>query len=135
MIVLKPFVCFLYFYTSSQVPSALDEIAKYGPAALAAALSPQEKGGKGLGGGGDAAFAGLLANANAGGENVHRGALLGAALGCLAGFESLNSTKGFGPLKGTLAHGEEIAQEVDAFVNAVLGTAAAPAGESASGNK
>ena len=61
------------------------------------------------------AWKGLLANANAGGENVHRGATLGAALGAANGADSLDPD-----LIAGLAAREELAAEIDAFVAAVM---------------
>lgn len=57
----------------------------------------------------------LLANANVGGENVHRGSVLGAILGARAGASKLppKLIKGLYPRK-------ELAKEIDDFVNAVL---------------
>ena len=56
--------------------------------------------------------AALVANTNAGGDNCHRGAVLGALLGAWLGFEAI-------PLRwrqGLLA-GSALAQEVDEFIN------------------
>ena len=61
------------------------------------------------------AWKGLLANANAGGENVHRGATLGAALGAATGVDSLDPN-----LVSGLAARAELAVEIDAFVAAVI---------------
>ena len=55
-------------YLSAAVPGLVDLIAKYAPGR---------------------AWQGLLANANVGGENVHRGSVLGAILGARAGLEQL----------------------------------------------
>ena len=63
--------------------------------------------------GGDAR-AGLIANANSGGENVHRGAVLGVLLGAEAGFEKLHPS-----LAAGLFHRDAILREVDAAVAAV----------------
>ena len=63
--------------------------------------------------GGDAA-AGLLANANHGGENVHRGAVLGVLLGAEAGAAGLDPT-----LVDGLFHADAIRREIDAAVAAV----------------
>lgn len=57
----------------------------------------------------------MLANANVGGENVHRGAVLGAILGARAGDESLPRE-----LKDGLYDKDEIGREIDAFVESVL---------------
>ena len=58
---------------------------------------------------------GLLANANTGGENVHRGSVLGAILGARAGESKLPAKL----IQGLYAH-SEIAKEIDDFVQAVL---------------
>ena len=60
------------------------------------------------------AWKGLLANANAGGENVHRGATLGAALGTATGVDALDPNP-FPP-----AARAELAVEIDAFIAAVI---------------
>jgi ADP-ribosyl-[dinitrogen reductase] hydrolase len=57
----------------------------------------------------------LLANANVGGENVHRGSVMGAILGARASDSNLPSQ-----LKEGLYHHQDIAQEIDDFVRAVL---------------
>ena len=57
----------------------------------------------------------LLSNANVGGENVHRGSILGAILGARAGYEELSSQMVDG-----LFHRKELEKEIDAFVAAVL---------------
>lgn len=56
----------------------------------------------------------LLFNANVGGENVHRGAVLGALLGAQRGFATLPRA-----LIDGLAARHELAVEIDAFVAAV----------------
>lgn len=57
----------------------------------------------------------LIANANNGGENVHRGALLGAGLGALSTFEALPPQMIDGLLDKS-----ELGNEIDDFVNALL---------------
>jgi ADP-ribosylglycohydrolase len=57
----------------------------------------------------------LLANANVGGENVHRGSVMGAIFGARASDSNLPSQ-----LKEGLYHYQDIAQEIDDFVGAVL---------------
>eukprot|EP00443_Scrippsiella_acuminata_P046663 CAMPEP_0115351490 /NCGR_PEP_ID=MMETSP0270-20121206/97020_1 /TAXON_ID=71861 /ORGANISM="Scrippsiella trochoidea, Strain CCMP3099" /LENGTH=149 /DNA_ID=CAMNT_0002773639 /DNA_START=105 /DNA_END=550 /DNA_ORIENTATION=- len=57
--------------------------------------------------------AGVLANANAGGENVHRGLVLGAVLGAQAGSAGIPQE-----LKSGLRHAEALAEEIAAFVAA-----------------
>jgi ADP-ribosyl-[dinitrogen reductase] hydrolase len=59
----------------------------------------------------------LLNNANAGGENVHRGSCLGAVLGARAGMEGLAETP---QLVSGLHDQEALAKEIDDFVAAVL---------------
>ena len=60
-------------------------------------------------------WTGLVANANVGGENVHRGAILGAVLGEAAGVHNLPSK-----LISGLYDKENISKEIDAFVEVVL---------------
>jgi ADP-ribosyl-[dinitrogen reductase] hydrolase len=60
----------------------------------------------------------LLANANVGGENVHRGSVLGAILGARAGLTRIR-TESPGLVDG-LYHSGELAKEIDDFVRAVL---------------
>lgn len=88
-------------YLQGSVPTLLDMISKY-------ALSEK----------GNDAWTGLLANANVGGENVHRGSVLGAILGARAGVENMPTE-----LMEGLHDREEIAKEIDDFVKAVLPTA------------
>jgi ADP-ribosylglycohydrolase len=57
----------------------------------------------------------LLANANVGGENVHRGAILGAILGALAGDDSLPSE-----MKDGLYDRENLQREIDEFIESIL---------------
>ncbi len=71
-----------------------------------------------LGGTGLACWKALLANANVGGENVHRGSLLGAVLGARVGDENGSSLPV--ELKEGLHHKEEIGREIDSFVEVVL---------------
>lgn len=58
--------------------------------------------------------AGVLANANTGGENVHRGIVLGALLGAEAGLSGI-------PVKWIhgLKHHVKLASAIDTFVRAV----------------
>lgn len=58
--------------------------------------------------------AGLLANVNSGGENVHRGMLLGALLGAAHGGSRIPAA-----LKEGLVDHEGLARDIDAFVAAV----------------
>jgi ADP-ribosyl-[dinitrogen reductase] hydrolase len=58
----------------------------------------------------------VLANTNAGGENCHRGAALGALMGAALGERAIPSR-----LKDGLAASADIRREMDAFVHAVFG--------------
>lgn len=82
-------------YLSQSVPSLFNMIAKYLP--------------------GQDVWKALLANANVGGESVHRGSILGAVLGARAGDSVLPSR-----LKDGLYHKSDLEQEIDDFVKAVL---------------
>jgi len=65
----------------------------------------------------------VLANTNAGGENCHRGAALGALMGSALGEKAIPKRL----IEGLAASGE-IKKEIDAFCDAAFGTAAgAPA--------
>ena len=68
-----------------------------------------------LGGAGETCWKALIANANIGGENVHRGAVLGAILGARAGDENLPTG-----LKSGLYEKDAIAKEIDLFIVAVM---------------
>ena len=57
----------------------------------------------------------LLANANIGGENVHRGAVLGAILGARVGDENLPEQ-----LKSGLHDRQLLEEEINSFVDAVM---------------
>jgi ADP-ribosylglycohydrolase len=57
----------------------------------------------------------LLNNANIGGENVHRGAVLGAILGARVGDENLPDQ-----LKSGLYDRQLLEEEINSFVNAVM---------------
>lgn len=61
---------------------------------------------------------GLLANANVGGENVHRGIVLGCMLGASVGANGIPDR-----MKQGLKDHDHIKEQIEAFVNAV-----APAG-------
>lgn len=63
-------------------------------------------------------WTGLIANANAGGENVHRGCVLGAILGAHAGVTRIPEN-----ILSGLHDREAIAEEIDAFVEALLPSA------------
>lgn len=64
---------------------------------------------------GDRLWEALLANANTGGENVHRGAVLGAILGARVGDENLPTV-----LKDGLYDKDSLEKEIDSFVDAVM---------------
>lgn len=66
---------------------------------------------------------GLLDNANCGGENVHRGAVLGAMWGAHNGADALCSR-----FARQLHDHKALAEEIDAFADAVLGAAAVVGG-------
>jgi ADP-ribosyl-[dinitrogen reductase] hydrolase len=89
-------------YLSSALPGMVDLIDKYQPS-----LGSKNAG--------ERVWEGLLANANVGGENVHRGSVLGAILGARAGLDRLpqHMIEGLYPQA-------ELAKEIDAFVRAVL---------------
>ena len=57
----------------------------------------------------------LLANANIGGENVHRGAVLGAVIGARVGDENLPEQ-----LKSGMYDRQSLEEEINSFVNAVM---------------
>lgn len=82
-------------YLSTSLPSAFDMIKKYSKEADI--------------------WSGLLANANCGGENVHRGAIIGPALGALVGTEAIP----FVMLDG-LYDKDELQKEIDEFVRIIL---------------
>lgn len=78
------------------------------------------------GGGKDGFETALLASTNAGGENVARGATLGALLGASVGMDGLPQHL----VDGLHAHAA-IARDIDAFIDAIEpGLAAAAAGSS-----
>lgn len=62
---------------------------------------------------------GLLTNANCGGENVHRGAVLGALWGAHVGAEAANNE-----FAAQLFDREALSGEIEAFVDAVAGPGA-----------
>ncbi|KAG7368087.1 ADP-ribosylglycohydrolase-domain containing protein [Nitzschia inconspicua] len=88
-------------YLSSALPGLIDMTAKYLPS--------------GASNGGERVWEGLLANANVGGENVHRGSVLGAVLGARAGATQLPPHM----IEGLYPH-DELAKEIDDFVRVVL---------------
>jgi len=71
---------------------------------------------------------GVLANANAGGENVHRGLVLGALLGAQAGAKQIPAE-----LKSGLKHSPALEQEINAFVAKYIPEAAAACAGGAGG--
>jgi len=95
-------------YLSSSLPGLVDMVAKYMPTTT---TNNNNDGG----GGGDRVWQGLLANANVGGENVHRGSIMGAILGARAGLNQIppQLVNGLYPLS-------ELEKEIDDFVRAVV---------------
>ena len=87
-------------YLSSSLPGLIDQIARHSPDCSSS---------------GEAVWRALLSNANIGGENVHRGSILGAVLGGRAGFDALPRK-----LVDGLYGKTELEQEIEAFLNAVL---------------
>ncbi|KAL3801038.1 hypothetical protein HJC23_002331 [Cyclotella cryptica] len=85
-------------YLAQSLPPTLDMISKY---------TQQSSG--------TTCWKALLANANVGGENVHRGAVLGAILGARAGDEQLPAE-----MKDGLFEREDIEREIDLFVESVM---------------
>ncbi|KAL7539316.1 hypothetical protein ACHAXR_009177 [Thalassiosira sp. AJA248-18] len=85
-------------YLSQSLPPTLDMLCKY----------TKQIDGDGL-------WKALIANANIGGENVHRGAVLGAILGARVGDEQVPKV-----LKSGLHDRELLEEEIDLFVNAVM---------------
>ncbi|VEU36814.1 unnamed protein product [Pseudo-nitzschia multistriata] len=89
-------------YLGSSLPGLIDMVAKYSP--TSGSTDP-----------GDRVWEGLLANANVGGENVHRGSSMGAILGARAGAARLPSK-----LVAGLYPRSELEAEIDDFVRAVM---------------
>jgi len=83
-------------YLDSAVPALLDTIVKYTQTGV---------------------WQALLANANTGGENVHRGSCLGAILGATSG--SFQHTAEPQLVNGLYQH-EQLEQEIRAFVQATM---------------
>ncbi|KAL3918576.1 MAG: hypothetical protein SGILL_004171 [Bacillariaceae sp.] len=94
-------------YLSSALPGLVDMVAKYRP--------DRSRNMKTSTNSGEIAWQGLLANANVGGENVHRGSVLGAVLGARAGGDQLppQMIRGLYPQN-------ELEKEIDDFVRAVM---------------
>jgi len=82
-------------YLGQSFPALLNMIAKYIPS-----KSP---------------WKGLLANANVGGENVHRGSVMGAILGARAGMDGIPTHM----QEGLYKH-EELQKEMNEFVHVVF---------------
>ena len=82
-------------YLSASIPPTLDSLSKYIPKRDA--------------------WTGLVANANVGGENVHRGSIMGAVLGARAGYDRLPSQ-----LVEGLYDKNDLKKEIDEFVHAVM---------------
>lgn len=93
-------------YLDGSMPTVVDMLNKYTNQSSS------------LGGPGEACWSALISNANVGGENVHRGALLGAILGARAGEEDLPDR-----LKEGLSDRDAIGKEIDSFVEAVMKSA------------
>jgi ADP-ribosyl-[dinitrogen reductase] hydrolase len=93
-------------YLDSAMPALLDSVAKYIPDDNNGSSKKKTT-----------VWNALLNNANAGGENVHRGSCLGAVLGARAGMEGLAGTP---ELVEGLHDREALAQEIDDFVAAVM---------------
>ena len=73
---------------------------------------------------GETTWNALLANANVGGENVHRGAVIGAILGARTGDERLPSQ-----MKDGLFDKDVIKAEIDNFVASVMKNSSSKNGE------
>ncbi|CAB9517908.1 ADP-ribosylglycohydrolase [Seminavis robusta] len=86
-------------YLSQSVPALLNMIAKY---------MPKNDGRTGV-------WNALLSNANIGGENVHRGSILGAVLGARATYDNLPTE-----LVQGLHDKEQLEREIEDFVQAVM---------------
>ena len=82
-------------YLSQSLPPLFDMMAKYIPR--------------------NDVWGALISNANVGGENVHRGSILGAILGARAGYQALPSQ-----LVNGLHDKKELESEIEAFIDAVL---------------
>ncbi len=87
-------------YLGSSLPGLIDMVAKHAPKSQTD---------------GNAVWDALVANANVGGENVHRASAMGAVLGARAGYDAL-PTK----LMDGLYAKDDLEHEIEAFVKAVL---------------
>lgn len=106
-------------YLDSAVPAMLDTLLKYEP-------HPNKKSDVAVDAWSTDVWNGLLANANTGGENVHRASCLGAVWGAAAAAavgpprpSSLAATAS--PLATGLYHHDEIQAEIEALLQAVHG--------------
>mmetsp|Transcript_10531 Transcript_10531/g.22964 ORF Transcript_10531/g.22964 Transcript_10531/m.22964 type:complete len:284 (-) Transcript_10531:102-953(-) len=88
-------------YLSQSLPPTLDMLYKY---TQPSSLTDE-----------DGIWKALIANANIGGENVHRGAVLGAILGARVGDENLPQM-----IKSGLYERDLLEKEIDTFVDAVM---------------
>jgi ADP-ribosyl-[dinitrogen reductase] hydrolase len=95
-------------YLSQSIPALLDMVAKYLPRVHETTTTTQ--------GGGGGVWDALLSNANLGGENVHRGSILGAVLGARATYPNGLPSK----LVNGLHDRDELEREINAFVEAVM---------------
>jgi ADP-ribosyl-[dinitrogen reductase] hydrolase len=96
-------------YISQALPGLIDLVAKY---------QPQQQSQKQQGASNSSSsrvWQGLLANANVGGENVHRGSVMGAILGARAGASNLPTE-----LKEGLVPYDQLSKEIDDFVAVAL---------------
>ena len=94
-------------YLGQSLPPLVDMCAKYTTTTTTTTSSPHST---------TDIWKALLENANVGGENVHRGSVLGAILGARAGMEGIPKH-----LREGLYNHDELADEIDDFVVAVLG--------------
>jgi ADP-ribosyl-[dinitrogen reductase] hydrolase len=99
-------------YLDSALPGLIDMAAKYSSTSTTTSTTTSSSSNNILG---ERAWQGLLSNANVGGENVHRGSVLGAILGARAGYHQLPSE-----LVRGLYPQSELQQEIDDFVHAIL---------------
>jgi hypothetical protein len=90
-------------YLQQALPGMIDLLSKYTSTSTDARLT------------GETVWQGLLSNANVGGENVHRGSVMGAILGARAGASNLPPH-----LSQGLYQHEALANEIDSFVAVVV---------------
>jgi ADP-ribosylglycohydrolase len=103
-------------YLDSAVPAMLDTLIKYQPPLdIKSANKPSAPW--------DLVWTGLLANANTGGENVHRGSCLGAVWGAVAAASAVpsmtTSSLRTSPLVNGLFHGSDIQQDIQALLDSI----------------